>query len=88
MAVCGWDGMAAIFAAVKAGKYTGEEAIDAMKTFSNPDSPRGPLHIDPKTRDIIQDVYINKVEKVNGKLANVTIETIHDVKDQWKQLNP
>ncbi len=88
MAVCGWDGMAAIFAAIKSGKYTGEEALDVMKTFSNPNSPRGPLHIDPDTRDIVQDVYINKVEKVNGKLANVTIETIHDVKDQWKQLNP
>jgi branched-chain amino acid transport system substrate-binding protein len=88
MAVCGWDGMAAIFAAIKEGKYTGDAAIEVLKHWKNPDSPRGPIAIDPETRDIVQQVYINKVEKVDGHLANVTIETIPNVKDQWKLVNP
>jgi branched-chain amino acid transport system substrate-binding protein len=45
------------------------------------ESPRGPITIDPETRDIIQNVYIRKVEKVDGKLQNVIIDTIKDVKD-------
>ena len=88
MAVCGWDGMAAIFATIKAGKYTGEAAMDVLKHWKNPDSPRGPISIDPQTRDIVENVYINKVEMVNGHLANVTIETVKDVKDPWKIVNP
>jgi len=44
-------------------------------------SPRGPISIDPKTRDIIQTVYIRKVEKVGGKLVNVVIDKIPNVKD-------
>jgi len=52
------------------------------------DSPRGPIAIDPATRDIIQNIYIRRVEKVDGKLANVEIATIPIVKDPWKELNP
>jgi branched-chain amino acid transport system substrate-binding protein len=90
MAVCGWDGMAAIVATVKAlnGKVTGDTAIEYLKHWKNPESPRGPIAIDPETRDIVQDIYINKVERVNGRLANVEVETVHGVKDPWKTLNP
>ncbi len=90
MAVCGWDGMAAIFSAIKAqkGVVTGDGSMQALKNWSNPSSPRGPVAIDPETRDVTMDVYIDKVEKVGNKLVNVNMETIHNVKDQWKILNP
>jgi branched-chain amino acid transport system substrate-binding protein len=90
MAVCGWDGMAAIFSAIKAqnGIVTGDGSMQVLKKWTNPSSPRGPLAIDPDTRDVVMDIYINKVERVGNKLANVTMETIHDVRDQWKVLNP
>ena len=48
------------------------------------ESPRGPISIDPETRDIIQTVYINKVEKVGGKLVNVEIGKVENVKDPVK----
>ena len=47
-------------------------------------SPRGPVMIDPETRDITQTVYIRKVEKKDGKLANVEFDKIADVKDPGK----
>ena len=85
-----WDGMAAIFALVKKteGKFTADEAMAFLSHWQDPDSPRGPISIDPETRDIVQNVYIRKVEKVDGKLADVEISTIPNVKDPWKELNP
>ncbi len=90
VAVGGWDGMAAIFDVIKAtkGKFDGDQAMAILKTWKNPDSPRGPIEIDPETRDIVQNVYIRRVEKVDGHLANVEFDTIPMVKDPWKQLNP
>jgi branched-chain amino acid transport system substrate-binding protein len=90
LAVDGYDAMAAIFDLVKAtkGKFTADEAMAFFKTWKRADSPRGPIAIDPETRDIIQNVYMRRVEKVNGKLANVEFETIPQVKDPWKELNP
>jgi branched-chain amino acid transport system substrate-binding protein len=90
MAVCGWDGMAAIVSAIKAqnGVITGDGSMAALKNWNNPSSPRGPVAIDPETRDVVMDVYINKVKKVGSKLVNVTMETVHNVKDQWKIVNP
>ena len=88
--VGGWDGMAMIFDMIKAtkGKFTPDEAMNFFKTWKNPDSPRGPIAIDPETRDIIQNVYLRRVEKVGDRLANVEFETIPQVKDPWKELNP
>ena len=88
--VDGWDGMAMIFDLVKAtkGKFAADEAMAFFSHWKNPDSPRGPIEIDPATRDIIQNIYIRRVEKVDGKLANVEIATIPAVKDPWKELNP
>jgi branched-chain amino acid transport system substrate-binding protein len=88
--VGGWDGMAAIFDLVKQtkGKFTGDEAIAFLSHWKNPDSPRGPIEIDPNTRDIVQNIYIREVKKVDGKLANVEIATMPMVKDPWKELNP
>ena len=44
--------------------------------------------IDPATRDIVQNEYVRRVEKVNGQLANVELETLPMVKDPWKEMNP
>jgi branched-chain amino acid transport system substrate-binding protein len=86
----GWDTMAAIFDMIKAtkGKFTGDEAMAFFTTWQNPDSPRGPISIDPATRDIIQNIYIRKVEMKDGKLANVEFFTMAAVKDPWKEMNP
>jgi branched-chain amino acid transport system substrate-binding protein len=48
------------------------------------ESPRGPVMIDPQTRDIVQDVYIRKVERVGGKLYNVEFDVEKAVKDPGK----
>jgi len=90
LSVDGWDGMNAIFDLIKAtkGKFTADEAMDFFKSWKDPDSPRGPIMIDPETRDIIQNIYIRRVDRVDGKLANVEIATIPNVKDPWKELNP
>jgi branched-chain amino acid transport system substrate-binding protein len=81
----GYDGMHAIDAALQkaGGKTDGESLIAAAKGLSW-ESPRGPISIDPETRDIIQTVYIDKVEKVDGKLVNVQIAAIPNVKDPVK----
>ncbi len=90
MAVAGWDGMAAIFSVIEQtkGKFTGEQAMDILKTWKNPDSPRGPISIDPATRDIVQNIYIRRTEMVDGHLANVEFDTLPNIKDPWKELNP
>jgi len=84
MAVGGYDGMRVIMEGLKATKGAGGEALlNAMKgqTF---ESPRGPVFIDAQTRDIVQDVYIRKVERQNGQLWNVEFETLKGVKDPGK----
>jgi branched-chain amino acid transport system substrate-binding protein len=84
MAVGGYDGMRVIMEGLKATKGAGGEALlNAMKgqTF---ESPRGPVLVDAQTRDIVQDVYIRKVERVNGQLWNVEFETLKAVKDPGK----
>ena len=83
--VGGYDGMHAIDAALKksGGKTDGESLVSAAKGLSW-ESPRGPISIDPETRDIVQTVYINKVEKVGGHLVNVQIAAIPNVKDPVK----
>ena len=80
-----WDGMHLIYAALKKtnGNTDGQALIDAAKGMSW-ESPRGPISIDPETRDIIQTVYVRKVEKVDGKLVNVEIDKIPNVKDPVK----
>ena len=83
--VGGYDGMHLIYAALKktGGKTDGEALIAAAKGMTW-ESPRGPISIDPETRDIVQTVYIRRVEKVGGKLVNVEIDKIENVKDPVK----
>ncbi len=78
----GYDGMHLIYAALKktGGKTDGEALIAAAKGMSW-ESPRGPIRIDPETRDIMQTVYIRRVEKVGGELRNVEFDSIPNVKD-------
>ena len=65
------------------GKGGGDALLAAMKgqVF---ESPRGPVLIDAQTRDIVQDVYIRKVERVGGQLYNVEFDTLKAVKDPGK----
>ncbi len=78
----GYDGMHLIYAALKKtnGKTDGDSLIAAAKGMSW-ESPRGPMSIDPETRDIVQTVYIRRVEKVGNELRNVDIDSIPNVKD-------
>ncbi len=80
--VGGYDGMHVIYAALAKtkGKTDGDSLIAAAKGMKW-ESPRGPMSIDPETRDVIQTVYIRKVEKVGGKLVNVEIAKIENVKN-------
>jgi branched-chain amino acid transport system substrate-binding protein len=90
LSVDGWDGMSAVFDLIKEtkGKFTGDEAIKFLASWKTANSPRGPISIDPATRDIVQNVYMRRVEMKDGKLANVEFDTIPNVKDPWKEQNP
>ena len=81
-AVGGYDGMHLIYEALKktGGKADGDSLIAAAKGMKW-ESPRGPIAIDPDTRDIVQNVYIRKVEKVGGAIVNVDIDKVENVKD-------
>jgi branched-chain amino acid transport system substrate-binding protein len=85
MAVGGYDGIHLIYEALKktGGKTDGDGLIEAMKGMKW-ESPRGPVSIDPETRDIVQNIYIRKVEKVDGELYNVEFATFEAVKDSGK----
>jgi branched-chain amino acid transport system substrate-binding protein len=78
----GYDGMHLIYEALKKtdGDTSGDALVEAAKGMAW-DSPRGPISIDPETRDIVQNVYIREVQEVGGKLQNVIIDTIENVKD-------
>lgn len=78
----GYDGMHLIYEALKKtnGDASGDALLEAAKGMSW-DSPRGPMSIDPETRDVVQTVYIREVQEVNGKLQNVVIHEIPNVKD-------
>jgi branched-chain amino acid transport system substrate-binding protein len=86
MAVGGYDGMRVIYEAIKAtgGKGDGDQLLAAMKgqVF---ESPRGPIYIDAQTREVVQNVYIRKVERLSGQLYNNEFSTINDVKDPGKK---
>jgi branched-chain amino acid transport system substrate-binding protein len=85
MAVGGYDGMRVIYEALKktGGKGGGDALLAAMKGQIF-ESPRGPVFIDAQTRDIVQNVYLRKVEKKDGQLYNVEFDVIKDVKDPGK----
>jgi branched-chain amino acid transport system substrate-binding protein len=85
MAVAGYDGMHLIEEALKktGGDSSGERLVEAAKGMKWM-SPRGPVSIDPATRDIVQTVYFRKVARVGGKLQNVEFDKIPDFRDPGK----
>jgi branched-chain amino acid transport system substrate-binding protein len=88
MAVQSYDGMHLIYEALKKTKgATDDDALVAAMKGLSWISPRGPMTIDPETREVIQNIYIRKVERVDGELYNVEFETIPNFKDPSKLNN-
>jgi branched-chain amino acid transport system substrate-binding protein len=85
LAVGGYDGMHLIYEVLKktGGKVDGDAFIAAAKGMTW-ESPRGSVTIDPETRDVVQDIYIRRVERVDGALQNVEFDKIEKVKDPVK----
>src|SRR6516165_5034300 len=85
ISVSAYDGMHLIYEALKKteGKTDGPALVEAMKGMSW-ESPRGPMSIDPRTRDVVHDIYIRRVEKVDGALRNIEFETFKAVHDPAK----
>src|SRR5258707_6927613 len=83
--VSGYDGMHLIYEAIRktGGKTDGDSFIGAVKGMSW-ESPRGPMTIDPETRDVISNIYLRRVERVNGELWNIEFATVENVKDPVK----
>jgi branched-chain amino acid transport system substrate-binding protein len=81
----GYDGMHLIYEALKktGGKSDGDSLIEAAKGMKW-ESPRGPMSIDPETRDIVQTIYVRRVDKVPGGLGNVEFDKLLEVKDPVK----
>jgi branched-chain amino acid transport system substrate-binding protein len=82
----GWDGIHLIYESLKktGGKTDGDSLIAAAKGMKW-ESPRGPISIDPETRDIVQTVYVRRVEKVGDRLINVEFDKVENVKDPVKE---
>jgi branched-chain amino acid transport system substrate-binding protein len=85
MAVGGYDGMAAIYEVARKldGKIDGDKAIAVLKGWKHL-SPRGPIWIDPETRDVVQTEYFRRVEKRDGHYYNVEFDHVLNVKDPGK----
>ena len=84
MAVGGWDGMRLITKALETTKGAGGEPLIAAMKGQIWESPRGPVYIDAQTREIVLDMYIRKVERINGQLWNVEFDSIKALKDPGK----
>ncbi|MEX3855074.1 ABC transporter substrate-binding protein [Paraburkholderia sp. BR10923] len=80
-----YDGMHLIYAALQAtkGDTNGDKLLAAMKG-QKWNSPRGPVELDPQTREMVQNVYITRTERVNGQLFNVSFDKVDAVKDPAK----
>jgi branched-chain amino acid transport system substrate-binding protein len=89
IAVGAYDAMDAIYTAIREqkGKVSADQTMKVLSNYKNPNSPRGPIAVDPETRDIVQNIYIRETRKVGGRLMNVELETIPNVKDPWKEFN-
>lgn len=87
-AIAGWDGMQAIFDVIKAqkGKIDPDETMKLLHSWSNPNSPRGPVHIN-QAGDIVQTLYLRRVEEKNGKIENIEYEKTGEYGDPWKTFN-
>ena len=80
----GYDGMHLVYEALKAtGGMRGRSAVDKERMAW--ETPRGPISIDPQTRDIVSNIYVRKVEKMEGHLYNTEFATFEAVKDPLKR---
>jgi len=86
MAVGAYDGMAMIYDIIAklGGRIDAEKAMEVAKGWKRA-SPRGPISIDPQTRDIVQTIYVRRVEKRNGELWNIEFDKFENVSDPGKQ---
>ena len=82
-----WDGMKLIYDVIEKsnGKVTPESFLAVAKGWKYDKSPRGPMMVDPDTRDVVNNQYVRRIEKKDGALANIEIDTIPMVKDPWRQ---
>lgn len=89
IAVGAYDAMDMIYTAIREqkGKVDGDQTMKILANYKNANSPRGPISIDPATRDIVQNIYIRETRRVDGRNYNVEIETVPNVKDPWKEFN-
>ncbi len=87
--VAAYDGMHVIYETARRleGRIDGDRAMEAIKGMQI-DSPRGPITIDPAERDVIQDIYIRRVERRGTELVNVAFDRVPQVRDPWKAQNP
>jgi branched-chain amino acid transport system substrate-binding protein len=83
-----YDGMEILFRMLRAtgGKRDADKMMEAVKGYAWK-SPRGPVQVDAATRELIQNIYIRRVQKVDGKLANIAFRTYEAVKDPWHELH-
>lgn len=89
MVVGAWDSMDAIFHVIREqkGKVDADRTMELLRQYKSANSPRGPIAIDPETRDIVQNEYLREVRRVGNVLANVEIETLATmIKDPYKEL--
>lgn len=88
MSAAAWEAMAAIFKAIKeqGGRMDADKTLTILRNYRNDRSIRGPVLIDPETRDMVQNVYIRRLERVDGKLINKEFETIPQVGDPSRKL--
>jgi len=85
--ITAYDGMRVIYRMIESQKgkpFDGTAAVEAVKGFAW-NSPRGPVSIDPATRAIVQNIYIRKVVKEEGRLINVVVDTFPAFKDPWTE---
>lgn len=89
-AVSAWNGMEAIYGLIRkhGANFTPEQAMAVLSTWKSPDTPAGPISIDPETRDIVHDVSMAEITKVGARYENTAFDVVKGVKDPWKSLNP
>ncbi len=83
-----WDTMDAIYAAIREqkGVIDPDRTMEIVRNYRGDQSPRGPISIDPATRDIVHNIYLREIRRVDGRVSNVELETIGTaVKDAWKE---
>lgn len=86
--VAAYDGMNVIYEMIrKSNGKMGPAAVEAVKGLTF-ESPRGPMSIDAKERDVVQNIYLRRVTKKDGAKLNEEFKTYPNVKDPWKQRNP